>query len=206
MASEDLEKLFADLCFIHDRPAVFIDNYFFEIQILIDVDAEGLLYQFSQQINQKRKDQEKAKKINQLREELLKILKEFKLEIVRELQTPLESERSIQVYDSLRQRIDQLITRRDENINEYEEGYARLAFELYEEMNRLEKILFKNRTITYIGTTRPGELGYLFYVPDCHLNMDEINYIRSQISLCSSSDQKEKNRKRMDLEVVHKVS
>ena len=152
MPSQDLEKRLADLCSMHDHPALFISEYFYDIRNSIDYDTERLL--------QKEQDKSKEEQVNSLRNELLKILNKIEHGLLSQLKTSVERKRSVEVYASVKQRIEQLTTRKDVDINKYEE----CALEIYDQMNGLEKKLFKNQTVAYISSIKQEYLGCLIYI------------------------------------------
>ena len=129
-----------------------------------------------------------------MRAQFLQILKNIEQELLSHLKSPIESKSSVEVYASLKQRIEQLAARKDVDINQYEDEYDRLALEIYDETNLLEKKLLSNQAVAYIGTTKEEELGCLIYVSDCHLNMHEINCIKKKVSTNSSLSVRQKPR------------
>lgn len=178
--AEDLELKFKDLCSMHDQPALYLSDYFYELRNRIDIDAEQLLLELETN-DPSRKPQaleEEADRVNGLRNNFIGVLKRIEDDLLEKLKVPLSSTTSGQVYADLGRRIDEF--RRslcnDEGMVELEEAYTLLEQEIFDQTSRLEAKLFWNQTICYLN--RGKKLGQLVYVENGHLNKVELEALK----------------------------
>ena len=173
--AEDLEKKFKDLCLMHDLPAIYLSEYFFEQRNRIDIDAEQLLLETDRNDSSKpkRKPSEGTVRVNGLRESFIRILKKMEDDLLEKLPASLPNT-SAQVYASLGQRIDEFRKSlgNERSLREHEEAYILLADEIFYQTSQLEVQLFRNQTIAYVNLG--VELGKLVYVQYGHLNKTEL--------------------------------
>ena len=168
----DLVKKLDDLCSLHDQPGLFVSEYFFDLRNKIDYDAERTLIELQPQGDSKSKNQVIA--TNFKRNEFISFLKQMEEKVISEL--PVITKKANEVYASLKARVLDFSASVCDDLNQCEDAYAELAFELMDERFKLEKRLLGNQSVFYVASDK--NLGTLCHSSEAYLNKHEISCIK----------------------------
>ena len=174
---KDLEEKWQYLFSIHDRPAFFVSEHFYEIRNGIDYDAERALQKL-QEI-QGKKNELNSTKINNLRDKLIRVLADIEKNLLNKLLD--YTARSREAITCLKIKIDEFTStaaNSSRDINELEDAYTLLALETIDETQKLEADLLGNQTIAYIPSSVEDQIGHLVYLIGHFLNRDEISSLK----------------------------
>ena len=169
---EDLEKKLNDLFSLHDQPALFVSEYFFDLRNKIDYDAERTLIELQPRGDSKSRNLVVA--INLKRNEFISFLKQLEEKVMSEL-TAI-TVKAHEVYISLKDRVSKFTGSGACDLNECEDIYAELAFDLMDERFKLERRLLGNQSIFYVSSEK--SLGTLCHLSEVYLNKHEIKSIK----------------------------
>ena len=176
---DDLEKRLGDLCWIHDRPGLYLSEYFFELRTRIDIDTEEHLQALKAKSHQN--IEISLVQANNVRNEFIGKL----TKIEDGLQRPISAAAPVSsplFYGSLKQKVDQFkedTLQEDVDVNLVKYAYSCLVVEILQEKNELRKRLFRNQTIIYHGENKlEGKLGYLIYFADEYLSKEEVDCLK----------------------------
>ena len=166
---EKLDALFA----VYEQPIVRVDGYFSDLRNQIDFEAEGLLERFETGVGDVEQVESFHETVNSDRERYIAILKEIEAKIVKQL--PAETRQASEAYASLIQRVEEFKTAAEADISALEDNYVRLALEIMDETNELERRTLGNQTVIFSCSKYEMKLGPLIHLTHDFLNQDEID-------------------------------
>ena len=184
----DLEKRLDDLCWIHDQPALYLNEHFYELRNRIDFDTEEHLDALKYDGNGGNIELSRVR-VNNVRSEFIRLLNKIEDDLLRTISAS-DVVSSLSSYGRLKQRVEQFKDNSFQggvDLNSVKYAYSLLVLEILAERNELEKRLFCNQTIIYMRASKDEIymgankekylLGCLIYLTDIYLSKEQADYI-----------------------------
>ena len=175
--SDDLRKKLNRLGSMIDRPLMHVIEYFSDLRFRIDLDAETLIKDF----DEKEEDEEEVKHVNETRDEFLRILKVLEESLLKKLSSTDLPDECREKFGALKKRTEHFEKTliREGDIGEIEEAYVKLALDLINEKNEVERRLLGEQSIFYYSSKdHATQLGLLIYFPDDYLSQEDLSSLR----------------------------
>ena len=164
---DDLRKRLNCLCWMQNEPALHVVEHFAELRNRVDYDAEKQI-----EMVRRKGDENAIAQVNGKRMEFIRILQELEKSICIHPKIGLESS---EITASLEKRVE-AFKDSSSSLDDLEDSYVKLAREIINETDRVEKRILGDQTIIYCPHQNPSELGSLIYFDDVFLRKRDIDY------------------------------